>query len=420
MSGQHGKHIYLLSRLHILTILRIIVAMTYPGYFDWAATSPMSESALEVYSRTARMFFGNPSSVHADGMQAKKMLAQFRASCARVLDVPPSTLYFTSGGTESNSIILGSLLWNKTPGKILIPWFEHPSVGRWEAILSEKGWDVIRLPAHGGYMAPEQLLHHIDADTRMVTCMLVNNIIGTVQDVAGIVRVVRDAEKKFGRKIHVHCDCVQAVGKTVFSLEQLGVDSATFSAHKFTGPRGIGLLYCSSPSVRALSRGGNQENGLRPGTENLPGIAAMTAALQETTDNLQMKIDKGAALRRDMEKILTEQAPRIIHISPSIDSTSPVTPFIMEISVSGIPSEVFTRRLSQEGFAVSAGSACSNNAKQESGVLEHMGMAAHDIDSPVRISFGHATEATDARKLAQTIAHLYASEASLLGYARKK
>lgn len=348
------------------------------------------------------------------------MLAQSRTACARVLEVPPSTLTFTSGGTESNSIILGSLLWNKTPGRIIIPWFEHPSVGRWASLLEEKGWDVVRLPAPGGYMTPESIAENLDARTRMVACMLVNNIIGTVQDVAGIVHVVRNAEKRFGRKIHVHCDCVQAVGKTLFSLEQLGVDSASFSAHKFTGPRGVGLLYCTSPSVRALSRGGNQESGLRPGTENVAGIAAMTTALQETMAGIQEKIEKGTAMRRTMESILAEQAPEIIRISPPVDGNTPVTPFILEISVSGIPSEVFTRRLSQEGFSVSAGSACSNNAKQESGVLEHMGMSTQDIDSPVRISFGHATGAEDARKLMETIVRIYTTEASLLGYARKK
>lgn len=394
--------------------------MTYPGYFDWAATSPISPAALETYYRTAGTYYGNPSSVHEAGLQARNCLNQARSTCARLLEVSPSSLTFTSGGSESNAIVLGSLLWNKTPGSIIIPWFEHPSVARWEPVLAEKGWNVVRIPASGGYVSPDSIAASIDSSTRMVVCMLVNNILGTVQDVAGIVRSVREAEKRFGRKIHVHCDCVQAIGKTVFSLPQLGVDSASFSAHKFRGPRGVGILYSTSSSLRALSRGGNQEAGLRPGTENLAGIASMVEALKETMVDIPAKLEAARVLRRFMEKKLQDDAPQIVRISPSIDGPTEVTPYIMEISVTDIPSEVFTRRLSQEGFAVSAGSACSNNAKQDTGVLDYMGLPLKDVGSPIRISFGQDTTEDDVHKLMDTIVSIYNGERSLLGYARKK
>jgi cysteine desulfurase len=247
----------------------------------------MSESALRTYQEVARTYIGNPSALHQKGLEAKAHLQENRARVARILQVQEKELTFTSGATEANAIVLESLIWKQQKGHVILSAIEHPSVSEFARLLKHLGWSVSFLNAPGGFIRCEDLKKELTKQTRLVALMLVNNVVGSIQDIGSLVRTVRDFEQMSGgRHIHFHTDATQALGKIPFSLKDLGVDSAAFSAHKFHGPRGVGMLYNANPALENLSRAGDQEGGMRGGTENLAGIAAMTTALEEANASL--------------------------------------------------------------------------------------------------------------------------------------
>ncbi|MGD1822612.1 MAG: cysteine desulfurase family protein [Pleomorphochaeta sp.] len=365
-------------------------------YFDNAATTKISSKALEALCDTSNNYYANPSANYSLGIKAKKKLENCRNTIASLLKVSPSTIYFTSGGTESNSIILSSLLWSKSPGDIIISRTEHASVINFKRILKEKGYNVIEINAPNGFVSPETLEKKITDKTRMVVIQTVNNVIGSINDIESLVKVVRRKEKEIGRKIYFHSDAVQAIGKIDFDINKLDVDSASFSAHKFHGPKGIGFLYCKNDQVQPLSKGGGQENGLRGGTENLASIASMTVALEET---LSTKCDNVIEINKYVRKNLK---PEIL--SPKKNCS----PFIINFSLKSFPSEVFTRMLDDEGFLVSAGSACSNNAKNKGeGVLIAMNFKPQIAKSSIRISFNKLSNLDEVKLLVKKINSLY-------------
>ena len=365
-------------------------------YFDKAATTLISEKALEAYNHTVLNYFGNPSANYSLGSKANDKLEESREKIASLLKVNPNFIYFTSGGTEANSIILSSLLWSKNPGEVIISKTEHSSILNFEKILIEKGFKVITLNAPGGFLSSEILKANLTNKTRMVFTQAVNNVTGAINDLNSLVQVVREKEKEIGRKIYFHTDAVQALTKIDFDLTSLDVDSASFAAHKFHGPRGIGFLYCKTNNVQSLSRGGGQEKGIRPGTENLGAIVAMTVALEES-------------LKKNNENVLKINKYVRENLKPTILSpTQNCSPFIINFSIDSFPSEVFTRMLDDEGFVVSAGSACSNNVKVKGqNVLIAMNIKPEIAKSSIRISFNKDTELKDAKLLVKKINSLY-------------
>ncbi len=365
-------------------------------YFDNAATTIISKKALEAYNNISLNYFANPSANHSLGQECKIKLEESRSKIANLLKVSPNTIYFTSGGTESNSIILSSLFWNKSPGEIIIGKTEHSSILNFERILSEKGYKVITLKAPNGFISKEALKKNLSNKTKMVVIQTVNNVTGAINDIENLVKVVRDKEKQIGRKIYFHTDAVQALNKIDFDLNKLDVDSASFSAHKFHGPRGIGFLYSKNPNIQPLSRGGGQERGLRAGTENLAAIVAMQVALEEY---LAIECDNVIEINKYVRENLKPQI-----ISPK----SNVSPFIINFSISPFPSEVFTRILDDEGFIVSSGSACSNNVKNKGeNVLLAMNIKPDVAKSSIRISFDKNTKLNDVISLVKKINSLY-------------
>lgn len=375
-------------------------------YFDWTATSPMSEHALDEYARCARIYTGNPSSTHPLGQEAAKRLEEERSLTASMLGARAKEVFFTSGGTESDSIVISSLLKSPTPGEIVMTAMEHSAVLEWRKTLESCGWKVTTLPCPGGYIPMQALGEALNERVRMVCAMKVNNVTGTVQDTKAVARLIREREAQYGRKIHFHCDAVQALGKIPFRLEDEDIDSAAFSAHKFNGPRGVGILYERNPSVTSLSRGGGQEKGLRPGTENLAGICAMNAALSDALDALGPRYDEILAFRTKIEDNLKDIG--IAMISPSYSSGQDFSPYIVCVSVKPVPSEVFLRVMSDKGFCLSAGSACSSNSKGKAeGVLAGMNVEPMDRRSSIRISFGCGTTNEEVDLLCEALRHTY-------------
>ncbi len=374
-------------------------------YFDNAATTVMSESSLRTYQEVASAYIGNPSALHQKGLEAKAFLQENRARIASLLHISEGQLIFTSGATEANAIVLESLIWRQQKGHVILSAIEHPSVSEFARLLKHLGWSVSFLNAPGGFIRCEDLQKALTKQTRLVSLMLVNNVVGSIQDISSLVRTVRKFEQESGgRHIHFHTDATQALGKIRFSLSQLGVDSAAFSAHKFHGPRGVGMLYNANPALENLSRAGDQEGGLRGGTENLAGIAAMTTALEEAYASLDQNLGQVGKINA----YLRERLGSFAILSPS-ESCSP---YILNLSISTLPSEVFTRMLYDRGFCVSSGSACSNNAKQKGeGVLTAMHVHSELAKSSLRFSFSKDTTLSDAEALADAIISLYQEHA---------
>lgn len=372
------------------------------GYFDWAATSPICDEALRAYAQTAVTYPGNPSAVHSAGRQAATCLKGLRERCASVLGCRPENLYFTSGGTESDSIVLNSALQVLSPGQIIISKSEHPAIRQYAPVLRRFGWQVTELPCPGGYASLKQLKQLLTPDTRFVFLMSVNNILGTIQDIEGAIGVCRDYSTTTGRPIHVHVDAVQAVGKIPVDFSNLKADSMAISAHKFMGPRGCGILINTDSSLSALSVGGGQESGLRPGTENLPAIAAMTAALQKAVAGLDESSRRATELNAYARKSLTEAGFEIL--SPADPNLGRCSPFILNVCSNAIPSEVLVRMLSDRGFFISAGSACNNNSRKKTPGLTELGFRPAQAATSVRISTGPLTTMQQMQELCSAMA----------------
>ena len=361
-------------------------------YFDNAATTKISSDALNSYIETSLIYPGNPSSKHTLGLEAKKELERARVGFSNILHTKPEQQFFTSGASEAISIVISSLLWLKRPGRVIFSAIEHEAVLSFAPILKEKGFDVVILKAKGGYVTPEELEGALTPETKLVAIQAVNNVVGTINDIKALVKVVRRKEEEFKRKIFFFSDSVQALGKIDLNLTDLDIDGASFSSHKIHGPRGIGLLYLKRGEIQALAKAGGQEKGVRGGTENLPAIVSFYTALKEFKPRSNI-LDLNLKLRE-------------IFINNNIKVLSPannITGYVLTITTP-LPSEVLTRMLSDEGFAVSSGSACSNNAKGKSeNVILALGYTPQDAKGTIRISFSPESDEKIALELAQTI-----------------
>ncbi len=365
-------------------------------YFDTAATTAMGERPLEVYREVAQKYIGNPSSLHKEGREAAKKLAEERSTTARLLKVNEKQLFYTSGATESNAIVLTSLWWKRNPGRILLSSLEHSSITGFIPLLERSGFEVITIKAPGGYLDFEVLEKELTEKTQLVCVPLVSNLFGSVQDLKRVTKLVRECSLQ----AHIHCDAVQALGKIDFNLTELGVDSASFSGHKFRGPRGIGLLYLQSGSLQVASSGGGQEGGIRGGTESLPSIAALNVALEESLNNLDGKLARGRELRSFFEEAL--QGCSAIEVLSSSDKAH--TPFIITISVKGFMGEVFSRILWDRGFCLSSGSACSSNSpKTNQTLFMNASYTPSQAAGSLRISFDCDTSEEELLSLATAL-----------------
>ncbi len=352
-------------------------------YLDWAATTPMSETALEAYTITAHECYGNPSSLHTPGKVAHSLLASIRKEFARLLSVREAQLYFTSGGTESNALVCEFFLRKRRKIHVIMSGIEHPAIFEYQQAFVQAGHDVTILPAPGGVITPEALKAHLRRETALVLVMTVNNVLGTIEPLAGIRAVIDDYAYRNHATIHLHADSVQSFGKIPPGTYIPYVDSASFSAHKLQGPKGTGLLYCRK-AITVLSPGGGQENGIRPGTEDLPSLAAFLAAAQTYHVSLQGNLSHVQGLNARMAGILRESP---LFSFPELAAER--SPYILCVAVRDLPAEVTARILNDHGICISTGSACSSkNRKKLQRVLLQSGIEQKTADSLIRISFG--------------------------------
>ena len=363
-------------------------------YFDWAATSLPDSPLLSDSLRASLDLFANPSSRHAEGRIARAALERARERCAAVLGVPPETLVFTSGGTESNNLVLQSVLFRSGSG-VVASALEHPSVSEPLARLGRLGAPTAAVkPGADGRVSPNAVSRAVARrpETVLAAVMAVNNETGAIQDVRALVRAARAAAK---RNIRFHCDAVQALGKTEIDLRGWDVDSAAFSAHKIGGPRGIGLLYTRSP-METVYAGGGQEHGMRAGTENIFGALAFAAVLEKYA---KPETVAEAAQRASVRWTrLIEELRKIDGFSPVPKDRKPednsFSPYILQAAFKGIPGEVFVRAMDDLGFSISTGSACSSRSNKRP-VLEAMGVDGQTALEAVRYSQGCLTTDED-------------------------
>jgi cysteine desulfurase len=368
-------------------------------YFDWAATALPAPSLGEDEGKN---IFGNPSSPYAEGRLAKEALENARSRCAKALDVPAECLYFTSGGTESNALVLHSLLLRPKKVKFLYSPVEHPSVRENCLALEKLGFSPSLVEVEkDGRVSPGKLAKALEKnrDTRLAAIMAVNNETGAIMDMEGLSKILRAREgaedAPLRPPIHFHSDLVQAAGKIPLNIKGWDLDSASFSAHKLGGPRGIGLLYLKKP-LEALYSGGEQERGIRPGTENTAGALALAACLEKYASPDVVKIEQEKARGRWAHFIGNlKKNPRARLIPEDRTEDDPrFSPWILQTRFKDIPGEVMLRALDSEGFAVSTGSACSSSSPDRP-VLEAMGLDEHARLEGIRISQGWSTTLED-------------------------
>lgn len=361
-------------------------------YLDWAATTPIDPDISYRLHEDRLRYVGNPSSPHRLGRDARTYLEESRRRCGEALGVDPARLVFTSGGTESDVIPLLSLLRkNRHGGDILLSSIEHSAVFELAPVFRDFGFRVNFVnPDERGVVQPDAVEASLTPDTIAVAIMMVNNETGAVQPIREISRLLKNFEKKSTRRIHFHCDAVQALGKISFQLSDIGVDSAAFSAHKLRGPRGSGLLYLKN-ELPVLSSGGGQERGFRPGTEDPASTAAMASAVERALDNFSPNLD------------LTNKLCTTLHESLEGEEYFPIpaarfreiefySPYIVSLSFPPIPGEVLARVLSDCGCLVGTGSACSSNRREKKErIAEAMGLSEEIARSTIRVSFGPET-----------------------------
>lgn len=354
-------------------------------YFDWAAT------AQPVSSFDEKIPYGNPSSRHQEGRLARDALENARARCAAVLSVPPDTLYFTSGGTESNCIPLFSFLARHSGGRIIASQGEHASITENLHTLERLGKLTGQIPIDSNAaVSPALLQKTLEKynDVRIAAIMAVNNETGTVNGIKTLRNVLLGSA---GQPIHLHCDMVQAVGKIPVDISGWGIDSASISAHKLGGPRGAGLLYLRR-SLAVLYAGGGQEKGIRPGTENVAGALALAACLENHARPEKLHAEYAQARERWEHFITGLRTIGRCRIIPADRNAGDehFSPYIVQAAFSGIPGEVMVRALDDRGFAVSTGSACSS-ASPERRVLAAMGIDDSARLEGIRFSQGWST-----------------------------
>ena len=351
-------------------------------YADNAATTPMSEAAINTMTTLIRETYGNPSSLYEFGQKAKEVLEQAREDTAALIGADAKEIIFTSGGSEAdNQAIISAAKAGALKGKkhIISSKFEHHAVLHTLKKLENEGFEVTLLDVHeNGIIDPSEVEAAIREDTCLVTIMYANNEIGTIQDIKGIGAVCR------AKGVIFHTDAVQAIGHLKINVVEENIDMLSASAHKFHGPKGVGFLYARKGiRLTNLIEGGAQEKGKRAGTENVPGIAAMVTALKEEVAN----IDKNTAHILPIRNKIIEGLKEIPHSALNGDEERRL-PSNINFCFEGIEGESLLLLLDDKGIAASSGSACTSGSLDPSHVLLAIGRV-HDVaHGSLRLSLG--------------------------------
>ncbi|HPP31632.1 MAG TPA: cysteine desulfurase family protein [Soehngenia sp.] len=355
-------------------------------YLDNCSTTRPRKEVIETVNNCMLYDFGNPSSLHKLGLNAEKILNNARENIASFLCCRDNEIYFTSGGTESNNIVLqGAIKAKKRNGKhIITTKLEHPSVLNVIKTYEKEGYEVTYLSNDEyGRINISELEESIREDTILISIIHINNEIGTVQDIKRISKIIKTKNPN----IHFHVDGVQSFGKLNISVKDLGMDSFSFSAHKIHGPKGIGGLYLREKSrIEPIIFGGNQEKSLRSGTENIPAIAGFSKAVDITRTNLSKE-------QAEVESIKTKFADYFLKNISDVKINSPLdetgSSYILSVSFKDVRGEVLLHMLEDEDIYISTGSACSSKSNKKSHVLKAIGLNDNFIEGTIRLCFSY-------------------------------
>jgi cysteine desulfurase len=362
-------------------------------YLDNGATTAVDARVAEAAVRAMTEGWGNPSSAHRLGAAAARLLATARAQVAAGIGADPAELTFTSGGTEANALALQGAAARAT--HIVIGGLEHPSVADAAKALAERGVEVTTVaPSPGGVIAAEAFAAAVRPETALVACLWVQNELGTVQPVDAIARAV----KARAPRCHVHVDAVQAVGKLPVDVGGVAFDSLALSGHKLHAPKGVGALWLRKGArLKPLVYGGGQERGLRPGTENMPGIVALGLAVELAVAARAEAAPRMARLRDQLWAAIAAGLPAAMrHGDPAA-----AAPHVLSVGLPRVPAEPLLHALEAEGVYVSSGSACHARERKPSATLRAIGVPDHV--GTIRLSLSRLTTEDEVARAAAAV-----------------
>jgi cysteine desulfurase len=365
-------------------------------FCDHNSTTRTDPRVAAAMHEVAVEYFANASSSHRLGQAARVRLDESRAKVASLLGAKPSEIVFTAGGSESDNLaIMGSLLSHEARGKHFVTVAsEHPAVTATAGWAQKNGFEVTVLPVdREDRVDIDQFAASLRSDTQIASVMLANNEVGTVYPIAELARIARD------RGVVFHTDAVQAYGKIPVNVNELGVDMLSLSSHKFNGPKGIGVLYVRQRTrIAPILFGGGQEQGRRPGTENVPGAVGTALAMQIAAEEPQ-EIRRVGKLTDEFRKLLAQQVDDIMFFGDPENRL----PNTVAAGFGGVDGELLTIALDLRGICVSTGSACHSGAREPSHVLKAMGIGLHHAMGAIRFSFGRDSKPDDPQIIANAV-----------------
>ncbi|GFN22781.1 cysteine desulfurase family protein [Thermanaeromonas sp. C210] len=368
-------------------------------YLDNSATTVALPEVVEAVKEALVSVYGNPSSLHGMGVAAERILRRARQEVAELLGVEAEEIYFTSGGTEANNWALRGLAYSlRRRGRhIITTEVEHASVLEACRGLEREGFSVTYLPVDSrGAVRLEALEDSLRDDTILVSIMSVNNELGTVQPLEEVARILATKGP-----VLFHVDHIQGYGKVQLNLKKLNIAALSLSAHKIHGPKGVGALYLRrNLNMLPLLVGGDQERGLRAGTENVPGIAGFGVAASLARKSLPQSIEKMRRLKMQLAERLLTGIPDAYINGPEPTSGAP---HILNVSFPGLKAEVLVHMLEEKGIYVSTGSACHSRRQNSSHVLQALGLPKDRIDGSIRISFSRLNTDEEVEEAARAI-----------------
>ena len=369
-------------------------------YLDHSATTPVDPRVANAMARAVVETFGNASSVHGFGQQARAAIDRARREVAALIGAKQNEIVFTSGGTEANNLAIRGLCEaSSAHGRhVITSAIEHPSVSGVCIELEKRGWEISRLPVYAnGIVHVDDVARALRPDTVLITVMLANNEIGTLQPISEIGSLVRDK-----KQLWFHTDAVQAAGRLPLNVDELGCDLLTMSAHKLYAPKGIGALYVRrGVRLHGQNVGGHQERERRAGTENVPGIIAFGEAAKLAREELTSRSQHDRALRDRFESLVSE---RISDVVMNRDRERRLA-HLSNISFRFIEGEGLLINLDLEGVAVSTGSACSSGTLEPSPVIRALGVDDELARGSIRFSFGKDNTEADVDYAVEALAH---------------
>jgi cysteine desulfurase len=351
-------------------------------YLDNAATSKIHPDALEKMNAIYNNFYGNPSSLHSFGYESEKILESSRERIANFIKASKNEIIFTSGGTESNTMaILGHLESARPGSQILTTRLEHASILETLQHLSNKDIELVFIGTDtSGVIDLEDIKRKANDKTVLSVFTHVNSELGSIQNL----KKISDTIRRLSKDARIHIDCAQSLGKIKIDAAEINVDTMTLSGHKIHGPRGIGALYVNrNAKMEPMFRGGNQEMGMRSGTEDLPSIAGFEIALRVRNSIMSHEFDRVTKLKHIMEEMLIDRVDAI-----RINSGMESSPYILNLSIRDIKGEVLVHFLERDHIFISTGSACSSKGISKNNVVSRVLDDESLVEGTIRISFG--------------------------------